>query len=186
MESAVATTTKPITAEELWRMPNDQRRELVKGEIRTMAPSGFDHGAIIDNLHVLLSTHVRAKKLGRVLGAETGFKLAKNPDTVRGADISFITAARLPARGRPVGFWDGAPDLAVEVISPTDTLKEVEEKAGDYVAAGTRLVWVVNPRTRTITIYRGGAEPVVLREADSLDGEDVVPGFKCGVSEVFA
>ncbi len=182
----MATTTKPITAEDLWRMPNDQRRELVRGEIRTMAPSGFDHGAIIDNLHFLLTGYVRKNKLGKVLGAETGFKLARNPDTVRGADIAFIAAARLPAKGRPVGFWDGAPDLAVEVISPSDTLKEVDEKAADYVAAGARLVWIVNPRNRTIIIHDGGGTPLVLRESDVLNGGNVVPGFECAVADVFA
>ncbi len=182
----MATTTKLITAEELWNMPNDQRRELVRGEIRTMAPSGFDHGAIIDNLHVLLSNFVKARKLGKVLGAETGFKLARNPDTVRGADIAFIAAARLPAKGRPLGFWDGAPDLGVEVISPTDILKEVDEKAADYVAAGARLVWIVNPRNRTTTVHDGDGPTVVLRESDTLSGGDVVPGFECAVADVFA
>ncbi|HEV8605046.1 MAG TPA: Uma2 family endonuclease [Tepidisphaeraceae bacterium] len=182
----MATTTKPITAEDLWKMPNDQRRELVRGELRMMAPSGFDHGAIIDNLHFLLTAHERKKKLGKVLGAETGFRLARNPDTVRGADISFIAAARLPAKGRPVGFWDGAPDLAVEVISPGDTLKEVEEKAADYLAGGAKLVWVVNPRNGTITVHRVDGNKLVLRESDTLDGGDVVPGFECAVADVFA
>jgi Uma2 family endonuclease len=186
MESSVATTTKPITAEDLWKMPNDQRRELVRGELRMMAPSGFDHGAIIDNLHVLLSVYVKAKKLGKVVGAETGFKLTRNPDTVRGADIAFIAAARLPAKGRPVGFWDGAPDLAVEVISPGDTLKEVEEKATDYLDAGARLVWVVNPRNRTITVHRADRNKLLLRESDTLEGGEVVPGFQCAVADVFA
>jgi Uma2 family endonuclease len=182
----MATTTTPITADDLWRMPNDQRRELVRGEIRTLAPSGFDHGAIIDNLHFLLSGYVRKKKLGKVLGAETGFKLASDPDTVRGADIAFIAAARFPAKGRPVGFWNGAPDLAVEVISPADTLKEVEEKAADYVAAVARLVWVVNPRNRTIKVHERDRETSVLRESDTLGGGDVVPGFQCAVADVFA
>ena len=182
----MATTTKPITAEELWKMPNDQRRELVRGEIRTMAPSGFDHGAIIDNLHFLLNSYVRKKKLGKVLGAETGFKLAANPDTVRGADIAFIAAARLPATRRPVGFWDGAPDLAVEVISPSDKLNEVEEKAEDYLAGGARLVWVVNPRNRTIMVHERDRETLVLRESETLNGGEVVPGFECAVADVFA
>ena len=182
----MATTTKRITAEDLWNMGNQQRRELVRGEIRTMAPSGFDHGAIIDNPHVLLSLHVRTHKLGKVLGAETGFKLAKNPDTVRGADVAFIAAARLPSTGRPIGFWDGAPDLAVEVISPTDTASEVKEKVADYLNAGARLVWIVNPKRKTITIHKPNMDPVVLRETQTLDGGDVVAGFKCAVADVFA
>src|SRR5213075_2560011 len=163
------TSTKPVTAEDLWNMGNQQRRELVRGEIRNMAPSGFDHGAIIDNLQFLLSQHVRAHKLGKVLGAETGFKLAKNPDTVRGADVSFIAAARLPSGNRPIGFWDGAPDLAVEVISPTDTANEVKEKVADYLDAGARQVWIVYPKRKTIVIHKPNSDPLTLRESDVLE-----------------
>jgi Uma2 family endonuclease len=175
-----------ITADELIRMTGEVRRELVKGELRTMAPAGFDHGAIIDNLQFRLSQHVRAHKLGVILGAETGFKLAKNPDTVRGADIAFIAARRLPPGSRPMGYWEGAPDLAVEVLSPSDTVEEIEEKVDDYLSAGARLVWVVNPRRKTVTIHRTGADPVIRREQDSLDADDVVPGFVCRVEEIFA
>jgi Uma2 family endonuclease len=176
-----------MTADELWRMPSsEQRRELVKGELRTMAPAGFDHGAIIGNLQFLLSRHVRENKLGLVLGAETGFKLASNPDTVRGADISFVAASRIPASGRPVAFWPGAPDLAVEVLSPSDTVEEAEEKVNDYLDAGCRMVWVVSPRLRTVTTYRPGQAPAIVGEKQELDGQDVVPGFRCKVVEIFA
>jgi Uma2 family endonuclease len=182
----MSVVTRPVTAEDLEKMPNNQRRELVKGELRVMAPSGFDHGAIIDNLHFLLSRHVREQKLGRVLGAETGFKLASNPDTVRGADISFVEASRIPPTGRPKGFWSGAPDLAVEVLSPGDTINEAEEKVDDYLNGGCRMVWVVNPRRRTVTIYRPNSAPAIVGDTQELEGQDVLPGFRCRVSEIFA
>jgi Uma2 family endonuclease len=135
----MSTAASTHTADELLRMPGDQRSELVRGELRTMAPAGFDHGAIVDDPRFLLSGHVRQNTLGLMLGAETGFRLASGPDTVRAADVSFIAAARIAAAGRPVGFWPGGPNLAVEVLWPGDAAEEVEEKVDDYLAAGTRL-----------------------------------------------
>jgi Uma2 family endonuclease len=180
-------TTRPMTAEELWRMPpSDQRRELVKGELRTMAPAGFDHGAIIMKLARLLANHVEANRLGVVVGAETGFKLKTDPDTVRGVDIGFVVASRIERGGRPAGFWSGAPDLAVEVLSPSDTIEEAEEKVNDYLEAGCRMVWVVSPRLRTVATYRPNQSPAIVGEKQDLDGQDVVPGFSCKVAEIFA
>ena len=150
-----------------------------------MAPSGFDHGAIIHTFQLLLGTHVSARKLGVVVGAETGFRLARNPDTVRGVDAGFVRADRIPKTGRPTTYWEGAPDLAVEVLSPTDTVEAVEEKVDDYLAAGCPMVLVINPRRRTLTVHRPGRDPVVLREADTFDAGEVVPGFRCPVAAVF-
>jgi len=181
----MSTEARLITAEDLWNMGGDQRRELVRGELRMMAPAGSEHGAIIMNLAYLLASHVRQQGLGVVFGAETGFVLARGPDVVRGADVAFVRANRIPASGMPKKFWEGAPDLAVEVISPGDSLEEVEEKVDDYLNAATPLVWVVNPRRRTITIHRPGRDPQVLREADTLTGEDVIPGFQCEVLAAF-
>ena len=182
----MTTTPQTLTAEDLWRMPDTERRELVKGELRTMAPAGFDHGAVITNLAFLLTQHVKANQLGLVLGAETGFLLARNPDTVRGADIAFVSNARLPAAGRPTGYFPGPPDLAVEVVSPGDTLQDVEDKVDDYLAAGTKLVWVVNPRRRTVTIHRPQETPKLLADTQTLTGDEVVPAFTCPVAEIFA
>lgn len=165
-------------------MPGDQRRELVRGEVRTTALSGFDHGVVAINLSGVVTSYVKQLKLGQML-MKAGFILARNPDVVRGPDVAFVQASRIPASGRPVKFWEGAPDLAAEVVSPSDTLEEVEEKVDDYLTAGTRMVWIVNPRRRTITVHRPGSNPVVLREADTLDGQDVLPGFQCGVREAF-
>jgi Uma2 family endonuclease len=180
------TTSQLLTAEDLWRLPNNQRRELVKGELRTMAPAGFDHGAVIMNLSIRLAQHVKAKRLGIVVGAETGFLLARNPDTVRGADIAFVSTARLPQGERPQGYFPGPPDLAVEVISPGDTNAQVEDKVDDYLKAGARLVWVVNPRRRTVTIHRPQTPPAMLGETETLADDDVVPQFRCSVAEIFA
>jgi Uma2 family endonuclease len=181
----MSTQARLITAEDLWNMPGDQRRELVRGELRVMAPSGFDHGAIITNLAFLLTKHVREHKLGLVLGAETGYVLARKPDVVRGVDVSFVRGDRVPSSGRTVKFFEGGPDLAVEVLSPGDSAEEIEEKVDDYLNSGTPLMWVVNPRRRTITVHRAGRDPQVLRENDSVDGEDVVPGFSCKVADAF-
>jgi Uma2 family endonuclease len=181
----MSTQARLLTAEDLWNMPGDQRRELVRGELRTMGPAGSEHGAIIINLSVLLAVYVRQHKLGVVFGAETGFVLARDPDVVRGADVSFVKALRIPRTGIPKKFWEGVPDLAVEVVSPSDSLEEVEEKVDDYLNAGTALVWVVNPRRRTIAVHRSGQNPRILHEGGTLTGEDVIPGFECRVAEAF-
>ena len=163
----------------------NQRHELVKGELRRMAPSGFEHGVIIVRLTRLLGNFVDQHKLGYVAGAETGYTVERNPDTVRGADVSFVAAARVPPGALTKKFWEGAPDLAVEVVSPDDRVRDVEQKVHEYLHAGARLLWVVSPTLRTVTVYRPGANPIVLRESDELSGEDVVPGFRCGVAQLF-
>ncbi|HEY7091495.1 MAG TPA: Uma2 family endonuclease [Tepidisphaeraceae bacterium] len=179
------TTNRLLTADELWRMPHDHmRHELVKGEMRTMPPAGFEHGAIIIKLSRLLANHVEANHLGLVTGAETGFIVGRNPDTVRGADVAFVGKARLPTP-LPKAFFPGAPDLAVEVLSPTDTVEDVEEKVTGYLDGGSKIVWVISPKARTVTVCRPSANPVVLREAESLSGDDVVPGFTCKIIELF-
>jgi Uma2 family endonuclease len=182
----MSTTSGLMTVDELWRLPNDgTRRELVRGELRTMAPAGYEHGKIEIKLALRLAEHVEKLKLGDVVGADTGFILARNPDVVRAPDAAFVSQARLEQTRAPKQFFPGPPDLAIEVVSPSDTLYEIDEKVDDYLAAGTRLVWVVNPRRRTVTVHRHGGQEVVLRETDQLTGEDVVPGFACPVSQLF-
>ena len=165
--------------------PGHRRHELVRGELRSMAPAGFDHGTIVAKLTYVLGAHVYGNKLGMVVGAETGFRLASDPDTVRAPDVAFVAASRLPASGPPTGFWQGAPDLAVEVLSPGDTVFEIEEKVAEFLAAGARAVWVVNPRRRTLTLYGANAKSQVLNDSDVLEGQDVVPGFRHPVSDIF-
>ena len=182
----MTTTLQRSTASELFEMPDDGfRYELVKGELRKMSPSGCEHGAVIFNFSLLLGQHIKANDLGQGFGAETGFKIASDPDTVRAADVAFIRRERIPEAGIPKNFWATAPDLAVEVVSPGDTYNEVNEKVKDWLDAGTRAVWIVNPRQRVVSVYRSVKDVTVLAEGDELDGGEVVPGFRCQVSEIF-
>ena len=137
------------------------------------------------NLAAPLSVYVKSNRLGTIVAAETGFVIARDPDTVRAPDIGFIAKSRMPASGRPIKFWVGAPDLAVETMSPWDTVFEVDEKVQEWIAAGTRMVWVVNPRQKTVQILRSNTTVRVLSVNDRLDGEDVVPGFSIAVAEIF-
>ncbi|HEX7998423.1 MAG TPA: Uma2 family endonuclease [Pyrinomonadaceae bacterium] len=183
----MSTITQSVTAEELLKMPKDGfRYELVKGELKKMSPAGFEHGAVGMTLAMLLAQYVKANNLGVVCLAETGFKIASDPDTVLAPDAAFVRRERLPASGLPKAFWPGAPDLAVEVVSPGDTAKEVAGKVEQWLAAGASAVWVVNPKRLTVTIHRPQIEALTLSEADELDGQDVAPGFRCRVSEIFA
>jgi Uma2 family endonuclease len=176
-----------ITANELLRMPDDGfRYELVQGALRRMSSAGFRYGRLIMNIAASLDHHVRAQRLGVVCAAETGFLLATDPDTVRAADVAFIRQERLDLAAEPEGYWPGAPDLVVEVVSLNDLSTEVDAKVTDWLDAGTRMVVVVNPRTRSVTVYRSRAQIVVLREQDTLDGSDVVPGWTLPVATLFA
>ena len=168
-------------------MPDDgMRHELVRGELRTMPLASAPHGAVIMRLAIVLGRHVLDRDLGLLFSPDTGVHVFRDPDTVRAPDISFLSKARVPAEGLRRGFLRIAPDLAVEVLSPEDTMAEIEEKIADYFAAGTRLVWVVNPKARTVTVNRPDARPYVLARHERLDGEEIVPGFNCQVGEIFA
>ena len=175
-----------VTAEQLLAMPDDGfHYELVEGEIRKMSPAGFVHGLVGGQLASLLGQHVVRNKLGSILTSEPGFQLSRDPDTVRVPDIAFISRERLRRLDRRQAFCPGAPDLAVEVLSPSDTPREVDEKVEAWLAAGAAMVWVVNPARRTITVCRSSTDIETLTEQDGLDGQDVVPGFHCRVSEIF-
>jgi Uma2 family endonuclease len=179
--------TGPVTAEELLRKPDDGfRYELVRGELRKMPPAGSEHGYIAMRLGSWLGRHVEANDLGRVYAAETGFKLTSDPDTVRAPDAAFIGRERVEEAGRVEGYWPGAPDLAVKVVSPGDTHTEVVEKALAWLGAGSRMVLVVDPGQRTATVYRSLDDIRILTEGDAIDGADVVPGWRSPVAELFA
>ncbi len=176
-----------VGAEELLHIPDDGfRYELVRGELRRMNPAGNVHGRVAMSFAWRLARHVDENRLGAVYAAETGFKLATDPDTVRAPDVAFVSRARVDAIGEVEGFWPEAPDLAVEVISPGDSYADVEEKVFDWLDAGTKMVVVVNPRQRSATVYKSPADIVVLAETDVLDGADVVPGFELALREIFA
>ncbi len=180
------TTATYVTADQLLQMPDDgYRYELVAGELRKMAPAGWRHGDIGGRLHSLLGHYIVQHKLGKVFFAETGFLLARDPDTVRAPDIAFIHKDHLPAQRPEEAFWPGAPDLAVEVLSPGDTLAEVDDKVRAWLDAGTMMVWVVNPKGQNVTVYRSATDIKVLTENDQLDGQDVLPGFRCRVGDIF-
>ncbi len=181
------TTTQAITADELLELPVDGfRYDLVKGVLLKMAPAGREHGVLAMRIGWRLAQHVEANDLGEVLAAETGFRLSSDPDTVRAPDVAFVRLERVAEAGETRGFWSGAPDLAVEVVSPGDTYSEVEDKVLDWLDAGTLMVVVVNPRQRTVTLYRSRADIVILTRNDVLDGQDVVPGWSLPIQELFA
>ncbi len=183
----MATTNKLMTADDLWRLPDDgQRHELVAGELRTMAPSGSQHGRVAMRLGVPLGQYVDAHDLGVVFAAETGFKLTEDPDTVRAPDVAFVRRERVLAVGDVTGYWPGAPDLAAQVVSPGDLYTEVDEKVATWLEHGARMVLVVNPRRRTVATHRPDGQVRLLAEGDEIDGEDVVPGWKLPVRELFA
>ena len=178
-------TTHLLTAEHLLEMPDDGHRyELVRGELRKMPPSGHIHARIAGRVSSKLGHFAESKKLGEVYVADPGFLLGR--DHVRAPDAAFIRADRVTDTGDRPGFWPGAPDLAVEVISPRDTYSDVAEKALDWLEAGTRMVLVVDPRCRTVTVYRSASNIVVLSEDDAIDGADVVPGWRLPVREIFS
>ena len=182
----MSATTQTMTADELFMMKDDGfRYDLVKGELRKMSPPGSEHGVVIVRLTVALGRHVEENDLGEVFAAETGFKLASNPDTVLGPDVAFVSNEKIPPTGIPVAYWPGAPNLAVEVISPGNTRREIEEKIAEYLAAGVSLVWIISPKHRTVVVHRANAEPVTLTESDTLEGQDVVPGFQYNVARLF-
>ena len=138
------------------------------------------------NVAVILATYVKANKLGDVLAAETGYKLADSPDTVLAPDGPFVNRARIEERGRTRKFWEVAPNLAVEVMSPDDSVQKTNEKAQGWSAAGASLLWVVNPCNRDVGVHQSSEDVITLTENDTLEGGNVVPGFSCAVAEIFS
>ncbi|MGZ8217713.1 Uma2 family endonuclease [Methylomagnum sp.] len=166
-----------ITADELWLRPDDGlRHELIRGGLTSMAPAGSQHGIIALRIAASLHVYVEDHGLGVTFGAETGFKIKSNPDTVRAPDVAFVAKERFEAIGPTPKFWPGAPDLAIEVLSPGDTYSEVQDKVVEWLESGTRLVIVADPRRRVVTVYRSLNEIRMLTENDSLEGGEVVPG----------
>jgi len=174
-----------LSAEDLYQMSDIGLAELVKGELKTMTPSGGEHGEFTATLAALLRNFVKPRKLGRVFGAETGIVVARNPDTVRAADAAFMSNERAAQVEDFTRFLDVPPDLVVEVVSPTDRWNEIDEKVTEYLDIGVRLVWVINPKTRSVHIYRPASDVRRLVEADVLDGADVLPGFLVPIKELF-
>ncbi len=174
-----------LTAEELWSLPvTDTRRELVRGEVVEAMPPGGRHGAIAVILAMLLRIWTQ-KSLGGYVGVEAGYILHRKPDTVRGPDVSYIRADRIRTSGIPEGFWTLAPDLAVEIVSPSETADEVREKVRDFLQAGTPLVWTVYPRTQEVVAHTADGLARTYSGEDVLEFPDVLPAFSCKVVELF-
>jgi Uma2 family endonuclease len=182
----MATEKTLLTADDLLRLPDDgMRHELVRGELRTMPPAGGEHGIVAGEAFGVLRDYVRPRRLGVVFAAETGFFLAHSPDLVRAPDVAFVAAGRLQGERPPRGYVDLVPDLVVEVISPYDRAADVEEKVEDWLEAGVRLLWLVHPRRRWVTVYRSRHDIRRLTADEELDGGDVLPGFTCRVADLF-
>lgn len=187
----MSTTTRLITADDLLVMPhrdehgNDCRLELIRGEVKRMSPTVGAHGILCAELAAVLRNFVKANNLGRVFGAEAGFLVERDPDSVLGIDAAFVTAERMKLVKSLDKFLPFAPDLAVEVLSKGNTKAEINNKIALYFAAGSRQVWVVNPKRRTVAAYNSPFDVRILGERDTLEGGDELPGFKLELSELF-
>ena len=178
---------RAMTADELLQYSHEPyRTELIAGRLVEMEPAGALHGVLAARICELLARHVRAQNLGTVFGAETGFVLASDPDTVRAPDASFVSRERVEAIGIPAGYWPGPPDVAFEVTSPRDRRGEVESKTRSWLDAGTRAIVIIDPTKRLVTVHRPGAAAERLAGAQQLDLDDVLPGFAPSVDELFA
>ncbi len=176
-----------LTAEDLANLPDRGKRyELVDGVLQMMALGGFEHGRIALRIGSLLDQHVRKNSLGSVCGAETGFIISRNPDTVRAPDVAFVSTATLATINDPTGFLEVAPTLVAEVVSPNDRFSDVEEKARLWLRSGVQMVQVVDPQPRVVHVYRTMRSCDLLGERDVLDAGEVVPDWKVAVAEFFA
>ena len=184
----MTTTTEArlMTADELLRLyRKGVRGELIRGVLCKTMPAGIEHGRIVTNLVIELGNFVRSGALGTLVASDSGVWLERDPDTVREPDIAFFSAARMPLDARITGYAETVPDLVVEVVSPSDSRREVHDKAHMWLGHGVRLVWVVHPETRTVDVHRPDHEVATVADQGALDGLDVLPGFTCEVSAVF-
>ncbi len=180
------TETRLLTAGDLHRLySSGVRGELIRGVLCETMSTGELHGKIVTNLVIELGAFVKPGRLGTLLASDSGVWLERDPDTVREPDIAFTSADRLPLDAWNSGYSEVVPDLVVEVASPGDSRRELNDKALMWLRYGVRLVWVVHPATRTVDVHRPDEVAVTLGEDESLDGLDVLPGFGCAVSAAF-
>jgi Uma2 family endonuclease len=180
--------TKPITAEEFALLPSPpdgSRLELVRGEVVAMCRPTWEHGEIQVNVASEIRLYLKRNPIGRV-AVESGVITERDSDTVRGPDVSFMSKERMPLGGRMDKFADRTPDLCVEVVSPTNTRRDLDEKLAEYFATGCRMAWVIDPDDRSVTVYTEPLEGRVLKGDKLLDGGPVLPGFSCKVADLFA
>jgi Uma2 family endonuclease len=180
------TSTALITAEELMELPRGEfRHELINGELITMPLPGTPHGRIGARLLAPLAQFVWEHDLGEIY-AEAGFQLTVDPDTVLGPDVSFVSKERLQEAGEVKGYWPGPPDLAVEVVSPSDTRPKVREKTVRWFQHGTKQVWIVNPKDRTVMVHRSPSDVTTFQGSDYLEAQDILPGFRISLERIFS
>jgi Uma2 family endonuclease len=171
-----------LTAEEYFATCHRDDTELIDGKVKEVAPPGFDHGDVAGEIYSQLKRFARQQGLGRV-SVEGGLRLQRNPDTVRAPDVSFVESARLEGISTR-GFIEGAPTLAVEVVSPGDTWSEVESKTRLYLEAGAKEVWIVEIESRTVEVRRSGEASHIYLQSETLQSA-VLPGFELKISEIF-
>lgn len=175
-----------ITADQLLGMPDDGKRyELVEGVLQMMSPAGGRHGTVAFDLAFALGQHVKSKGLGSVFAAETGFLISTDPDTVRAPDVAFVRHQRMQELKDFDGYLPLAPDLVGEVVSPNDSTSEVEAKSQMWLAAGVKMVMVVDPANQTVRVYRTPSQIDVFHQGDAFDATDVVEGWKLKVADIF-
>jgi Uma2 family endonuclease len=177
-----------MTAKEFAKLPeaaDDSQLELVRGRVVVMPRPGFLHGVVQATLVAFLVHFVHLHRLGRIT-VESGLQTEFDPDTVRGPDIAFWSKERIPLDQVPKVYPDVAADLTVEIRSPSNTKAGLDQKVREYLKRGVRLVWLVDPKARTVTVYRKPGKGEVLRVDDELSGDDVLPGFTCPIAELFA
>ncbi len=173
-----------ITGEELFQRPNLEPCELVNGRVVPMTLAGYNHGIVTGRLYARLLAYEEATGRGQAMVGDVGVYTRKAPDTVRGADVAFISQERFARRG-PLGFLDVAPEIVGEVVSPTDRRGQIETKVEEYLAAGVERVWVVYPRRREILVHRRNSPVERLGASDFLRDEEILPGFSLPVSYLF-
>jgi Uma2 family endonuclease len=180
-----AVTPQLLTAQAFWQLPEtEQQRELVQGEVIETMPPGGRHGIIALVLGARLHTWAQQGSSGYV-GVESGFILSRNPDTVRAPDVFYVRAERIPEGGVPEAFWDMAPDLAVEIVSPSESAAEVRDKVRDYLSAGTPLVWVIYPHSQEVMVHTPDGAAQTYSGQDVLQHADILPGFTCVAADLF-
>jgi Uma2 family endonuclease len=178
----MATASKVWTDDELLALPDHGKYELVDGELIRMSPAGGLHGDIMAELLTRLRVFANDHRLGYVLDGQTGFRLPEG--NLRSPDVSFISGRRLP-EGLPVGFLHVCPDLAVEVLSPSDRAADVAHKLGEYLAVGVSLLWVVDPEKQAAVVYRPGTSPRSITHEGTLEGAEILPGFSIALATLF-
>ena len=179
--------TRLLTADDLLRLSAEGARgELVRGVLHETMAAGHRHGKIVVSLVTELGNFVEPRKLGTLVASDSGVWLEHDPDTVREPDVAYTSAEKIPLDAEIDGYAEVVPDLVVEIVSPSDTRQWARDRAQMWLDYGAPLVWMVHPDTRTIDVYRPGSAASTLQEDDSLDGHDILPGFSCPVSSIFA